>query len=92
MFEILLLTPFSFSHQEQTDSVKDTLAGIGAKFEETVTELKKTCKAKTAVPVDQVYVCIQNSICAMILIVNANSLSSFDWRTCGRIGRTSYSI
>ena len=28
---------------------------IGEKYEETIIELKKACKAKTAVPVDQVY-------------------------------------
>jgi hypothetical protein len=31
------------------------LASIGEKFEDTIQELKKTCKSKTAVPVDQVY-------------------------------------
>ena len=57
-YNVDILMLIKVNVQEQTDKVKDTLTNIGAKFEETLTDLKKTCKAKTAVPVDQVYVSI----------------------------------
>ncbi|ORY53172.1 hypothetical protein BCR33DRAFT_711519, partial [Rhizoclosmatium globosum] len=40
---------------EQLGRTKDALAQIGERFDETIRDLKSTCKAKTAVPVDQVY-------------------------------------
>ncbi|KAI9327436.1 hypothetical protein BDR26DRAFT_940492 [Obelidium mucronatum] len=40
---------------EQLGRTKDALAQIGERFDETIRDLKATCKAKTAVPVDQVY-------------------------------------
>ncbi|KAI9095273.1 hypothetical protein DFS34DRAFT_662809 [Phlyctochytrium arcticum] len=40
---------------EQTERSDQTLHALAERFEETVRELKITCRAKTAVPVDQVY-------------------------------------
>ncbi|KAI8822053.1 uncharacterized protein EV422DRAFT_566477 [Fimicolochytrium jonesii] len=40
---------------EQTNRSRTTLETLTARFEEAVKELKVTCRAKTAVPVDQVY-------------------------------------
>ncbi|KAJ3260903.1 hypothetical protein HDU77_001180 [Chytriomyces hyalinus] len=40
---------------EQLGRTKDALAQIGERFDETIRDLKATCKSKTAVPVDQVY-------------------------------------
>jgi predicted thioredoxin/glutaredoxin len=79
--------------QEQTDKVKDTLTNIGAKFEETLTDLKKTCKAKTAVPVDQVYVSIfvrKNNLSKKNLKITTISHFLFDWQNYGRIGPKNY--
>ncbi len=36
--------------------MKKTLVSISENFEQTITDLKNACRAKTAVPVDQVYV------------------------------------
>ncbi|KAH6574095.1 hypothetical protein BASA60_005691 [Batrachochytrium salamandrivorans] len=41
--------------QEQITKAQEVLVLIGEKFDETIRELKSTCKSKTAVPVDQVY-------------------------------------
>ncbi|KAI9012746.1 hypothetical protein BC832DRAFT_589731 [Gaertneriomyces semiglobifer] len=41
--------------QEQTMDSRQTLSDLANKFEEVVRDLKITCRAKTAVPVDQVY-------------------------------------
>ena len=58
---MFLLSVHLMLYQEQSNDVKKALIEIAEKFEETLVELKKTCKAKTAVPVDQVYVrCLKN--------------------------------
>ncbi|KAJ3041656.1 hypothetical protein HDV00_008933 [Rhizophlyctis rosea] len=41
--------------QEQITRSRTTLVALSERFDETVRDLKNTCKAKTAVPVDQVY-------------------------------------
>lgn len=42
--------------QDQMIRSRSTLLSLSTKFDKSVIELKATCRAKTAVPVDQVYV------------------------------------
>ncbi|KAJ3220411.1 hypothetical protein HDU67_000078 [Dinochytrium kinnereticum] len=41
--------------QEQLERTRQSLSKLGENFDEIIRDLKSTCKAKTAVPVDQVY-------------------------------------
>ncbi|KAI8837529.1 hypothetical protein BC829DRAFT_447634 [Chytridium lagenaria] len=41
--------------QEQLERTRQSLQKLGENFDEIIRDLKSTCKAKTAVPVDQVY-------------------------------------
>jgi hypothetical protein len=41
--------------QDQMHKTRETLQALGTKFDDTIRDLKNTCKSKTAVPVDQVY-------------------------------------
>ena len=42
--------------QGQVDQARDAMVAIGERFDDTLRDLKVTCKSKTTVPVDQVYV------------------------------------
>ncbi|KAJ3097053.1 hypothetical protein HDU97_005312 [Phlyctochytrium planicorne] len=46
--------------QEQLEKTRQNLTKLGENFDDIIRDLKSTCKAKTAVPVDQVYSFEQN--------------------------------